>query len=106
MKNITRLIRRLFQRDERLNFIHNLTIYPEKMEGNQFDPRMDYNKPYMIVCFDYIQEPETDERIIKAVEDKFNDLPEFEDMKIKPVREIITTRQEITTSFKERMSLN
>ena len=106
MRIILRLIQRLFLRDEGLNLIHKLTIYPEKMEGNQLDPRMDYNKPFMIVVFDYIQEPETNERIIRAVEDKFKDLPEFEDMKIRPVREIMTTRQEITTSFSEKISLS
>jgi len=76
------------------------------MEGNQLDPRMPENKPYMLIVFDYIREPEKDERIIRAVENEFKDAPEFEDMKIKPVREILTTRQEITMMFKERISLS
>jgi hypothetical protein len=106
MKNMLKLIRKLFLRDEGLNLIHKLTIYPAKIGGNQLDPRMDYNKPYMLICFDYIREPEKDESIIRAVEDEFKDAPEFEDMKIKPVREILSSRQEITTHFKELISLS
>jgi hypothetical protein len=96
----------MFSRDEGLNLIHKVTIYPSKIKGNRLDCRIPENKPYMLVAFDYIQEPETDEKIIRSVEKMFKDLPEFEGMKIKPVREILTTRQEITTSFKEKLSLS
>jgi hypothetical protein len=106
MKNILKIIRRLFLKDEGLNLIHKVTIYPSRLKGNRLDCRMDENKPYMLIAFDYISEPETDERIIRAVEDEFQDLPEFKDMEIRPVREILTTRREITTTFKERISLS
>lgn len=96
----------MFLRDEGLNLIHDVRIYPSRINGNLLDCRMAYNKPYMLVSFDYIRDPETDERIIREIEEQFKDDPEFEDMKIKPVREILTTRQEITTSFKEKLSLS
>jgi hypothetical protein len=61
----------------------------------------------MLVVFDYIQEPETDERIIREIEDKFQDV-DFDDMKIKPisVREYLTTRQETTTIFEPKLSMS
>jgi len=88
-----------------MNFIHNITIYPASLKGNQLDPRMDFNKPFMMICFDHIVEPETDERIIKAVEQRFKDLP-VSAVKLEPVREILTSRREITSSFKEKISLS
>jgi hypothetical protein len=61
----------------------------------------------MLIAFDYIREPETDERIISKIESEFQDVL-FDDMKIKPVsvREILTTRQELTTIFKPEISLS
>jgi len=82
--------------------IHNITIYPSSLKGNQLDPRLDYNKPFMIVCFDYIAEPETNEKIIRAVENKFKDT----ESDMESVREILTSRREITSVFKERISLS
>lgn len=90
-----------------MNFITNITIYPTDLKDFQLDCRSPFGKPFMLVCFDYIRESETDEKLIKAVEDRFNEV-DFDDMKIKPVsvREILTTRQTITTIFKPKLSLS
>jgi hypothetical protein len=61
----------------------------------------------MFMAFNYIQEPETDERIIRKSEDRFNEVS-LEDMEIKlvSVREVLTTRREETTHFEPKLSLS
>jgi hypothetical protein len=90
-----------------MNFIKNITIYPTSLADFQLDCRSPFGKPFMLICFDYIREPETNEKIIRAVEERFNDVS-FDDMKIKPisVREILTTRQELTSIFKPELSMS
>jgi hypothetical protein len=90
-----------------MNLITQITIYPADLNDFRLDARSPFGKPFMMVCFDYIREPEKDERIIRKCEDRFNDV-DFNDMKIKPVsvREILTTRQTITTIFKPKISLS
>ena len=87
--------------------ISNITLYPADLADFQLDCRSPFGKPFMLVCFNYIRVPETNERIIKDCKDRFVDV-DFEDMKIKPVsvREYLTTRQETTTIFKPKLSLS
>lgn len=89
-----------------MNLISNITLYPADPKDFRLDCRSPFGRPFMLIAFDYTREPETDERIIKKCEDRFNDVS-FDDMKIKPVsvREILTTRQTITTIFKDKISL-
>ena len=88
-----------------MNLITKITLYPASLTDFQLDCRSPFGRPFMLIVFDYISEPETDERIIRDIEDKFKD---FDDMKIKPVsvREYLTTRQETTTIFELKLSLS
>jgi hypothetical protein len=90
-----------------MTLISNIFIYPDNLKDFRLDCRSPFGKPFMLVSFDYIQEPETDERIIRDIEDRFNDVT-FEDMEIKPVsiRKYITTRHVETTIFKPSYSLS
>jgi hypothetical protein len=107
MKRIQWIIRKLFHKDEGYSFIYEVKIYPHKVKGNLLDCRMDYNKPYMLVSFNYIHEPEKDERIIRSVEKRFRDLPELEGEKLPTVREVLTApSHETTTCFEEKISLS
>lgn len=88
-----------------MELITNIIVYPSNLTENRLDARCPWNEPFMLVDFDYIREPETNERIISEIESEFVD---FEDMKIKPVsvREILTSRQTITTYFETKLSLS
>lgn len=90
-----------------MEFITNITVYPSSLTGFRLDCRTPDNQPFMLVSYDYTQEPETNERIIREIEDQFRDV-ELDDMKIKPVsvRQYLTTRQETTTYFETKLSLS
>lgn len=87
-----------------MEFITNIIIYPSNLTDLRLDCRLPYNKPYMLISFDYIREPETNEAIIRKIESEFVD---FEDMKIIPVsvREVLNEKIK-TTYFKEKLSLS
>ena len=86
-----------------MELFKNIIVYPSA--DNKLDCRPPTLDAYMLVCFDYIQEPETDEAIIKNTEDRFHGV-DFEAMKIKPVSEQLRTRNTHTTFFKEKISLS
>jgi hypothetical protein len=90
-----------------MTFISNIILYPDNLNDFRLDCRSPFGKPFMLVSFDYIQEPETNERIIKDIEDRFQDV-DLSDMEIKPVsvRKYLTTRQVVTTIFKPSYSLS
>ena len=90
-----------------MNLISNITIYPASLRDFRLDCRSPFGKPFMFVSFDYIQEPEKDERIIREIENEFQDVL-LEDMEIKPVsvRDLLTKRYRTTSVFKIKLSLS
>lgn len=89
-----------------MELITNIIVYPSSLTNNRLDARCPWNKPFMLIAFDYIREPETNEAIIKEIEQTFKDT--FDNMTIKPIsiRDILTSRQKLTTYFKNKISLS
>ena len=98
-----------------MNLFTSIIVYPSDLTTMRLDLRTPDNEPYMLVCFNHILDPETDEKIIRKVEKAVNEIAEicdmknnisFEDMKIKPIRDQLTKKHETTTYFKELISLS
>ena len=89
-----------------MNLISQIIVYPSSLTNFRLDCRFPFGRPFMLMAFNYISEPETDERVIRKMENTFDIA--YDDMAIKPisVRQYLTTSHEETTYFKEKISLS